>query len=273
MIAHLVAALLSISASPPPQLTAVQVGARVRARVDGTAGAIAGPVVAVDDRRIRMAFPGAQVGIPWRNVSELSISGGNGVAVGARRGALVGAIIGGVIGLAQQGHVGETDFVVGAVLAPASGALVGAIAGALIAPEAWRPLALDPALRAGADAVEVDLFPGSTIRVNTAGGMHSGMVERRSSDSLIVLAGYPAVSIPWKSVQGVQVRGGPNRLLGALFGFVAGAALALSADAGSPIPDANANALANLSFAIGGGLLGSRYLAPRTWTSLPLPPH
>ena len=254
--------------------------AGVRVRVDAPAlsrEAIVGRLAGVDSLRLSLTITpaGTTLAIPLRHVSAVQASRGIDRRLGAKRGAVVGLVAGAAFFASTYHELRVTDtfgigrvflFLVSFGIAPATGALVGTA----IAPETWEPLTMPAARGATVLGPAIHFAHGEDVRVRIRGHRYKGRATSQTQTTLTVATPDATVPISWRDITGVQVRGGRNRRAGAAIGALTFIGLGILGEQTAPTTSTGERVGAFTGAAIVGGYLGSRFLAPRGWISLPL---
>lgn len=239
---------------------------------------VIGRVAAVDSGHLAVTVTrgGTALAIPYAAITALDASGGIDRRKGMRRGALVGLAAGAVFFATTYPEMRESDVfglgfiamsIVSFGIAPGTGALVGYVA----APEIWERRAV-PAPAARADSAYGIRFGAQEyLRLRLRDGAVSGPVLSQTGSVLSVRTGDATVRVPWRDVREVKVRGGKDRVRGAVYGTLLMIGVGILGEQTAPTTSTSERVSAFTGAAVVGAYLGSRFLAPRGWTPLPLP--
>lgn len=221
----------------------------------------------------------ARVEIPLAAVRRVDLYAGRRRA----RGALIGALIGGVTATAAGVAIGAAQsrnetfdiypFALG-VFGLLLGAPVGGIAGAIWAPTAWQEAPLFTAADSDSGAARVSVRSGVKLRVTPVSGARIRAISDNSDGTGIrVHNDDGATSYRWSDVAAIEMRGGRDRGLGAMYGATAGALLgAIPGGIDYARDRISGSELGRTVFfnAIIGGAVGA-LISPRGWVPLPVP--
>lgn len=238
---------------------------------------VVGRVARVDSSHLELTVTnaGTVAVIPLSAVASIESDGGIDRRRGVRRGALVGLALGTYFFATEYPELRENDqFGVGAMamalvsfgIAPGAGALVGYV----IAPRKWTPLAVPPPSGSGS-APAIRFAADEYIRLRTRGSNLSGRVFSQTRTLVTVTTDDARVPVAWSDVERVRVRGGKDRRKGALAGALLGIGIGILGEQSAPTTSSGERIGAFAGSALVFGYLGSRWLAPRGWTDLPVP--
>ena len=246
---------------------------------------LTGRVAHFDEQRIDLAVTdqGSVVSVPRREIRELSWSLGidrdrgmwAGVVVGAGAGTYVSKLALDQIRGCGLYCAGLGPLVISEVIVVMYACtLVGALSGANLAIERWHPaplaLVADSA-RPAADAYRVELRPGEYVRLRVAAAVHDGRALHGDQNALTLVTPSDTASFDWRSLSTLSVRGGRDRVAGAvsgaaIAGTLAGAVYVASRRSWNGFQEAG---VVTLGAALGAGI--GQFLGPRLWIKLPLP--
>lgn len=213
--------------------------------------------------------------VPMSAITRLRFSRGLDRARGARIGALVGLGAGAVFFASTYPEVRDQDvfglgfLVLGFtsfVITPGIGAAIGFI----VAPEGWEEHRVTPS-PADTARLRINFGVGEHVRVKTDAGSYSGTVSNQTENAFSVTEDGRAYPVAWRDVSEVRVRGGKDRVRGAIYGALLGIGVGILGEQSAPTTSTGERIGAFAGSAIVFGFLGSRFLAPRGWTPLPLP--
>ena len=239
---------------------------------------VIGRVATADSAHLALTVTrgGTALAIPYTSITALEASGGIDRGKGVRRGALVGLAAGAVFFATTYPEMREFDVfglgfiamsIVSFGIAPGAGALVGYVA----APEIWERRAV-PAPDARVDsAYGIRFGPQEFVRLRVRDGTVSGPVVSQTTTVLSVQTDDATVRVPWRDVSEVKVRGGKNRVRGAVYGALILIGFGILGEQSAPTTSTSERIGAFTGAAVVGAYLGSRFLAPRGWTPLPIP--
>jgi hypothetical protein len=246
-------------------------GQRVRllARSDSTRPVVGFLGGAQEGRfNIRVSNAGTVVSIAPDNVAKLSVSRGVDTGRGIRNGLVAGVIAGAILFVGTVDDASDIEKPLVAVVSFGLVPIPFGVAGYLLAGERWEAMPAPPAAERSAGHTAIRFAPNERVRATTPSGTRSGAVSRSTDDALTLVSGD---RIAWRDISTISVMGGRSRLGGGIIGGLAGLLVGAAATAGSPSPDASANAGGILLATVGGAILGSRYLPITKWVALPLP--
>ena len=227
-----------------------------------------GRVRGVDSVGVHLAMTraGSMLLLPWDKARTVRWSPGRRHALGAFDGAWFGAVLG--IMTYVNGYpfnqVGpDVARIKHRLLVSSATIFLGSTAiGAAIGSHRWRQVPLPPP-RGG--EVALRFAPTDEVLINSTTGFILGR-EVEAGDSLRLRTEGGPMSLPWRNVGDLQVRGGKRRGWGILYG--AGTALILGTLAESFVDFSGKERFAHLAV---GGAIGYRFLSPEGWISLPQP--
>ena len=233
-------------------------------------------VASVDSGHLALAVTraGTALAIPYGAITRIEASGGIDRARGMRRGAIAGLALGGLFFATTYPEIRGSDYwglgfvamsLVSFGIAPGAGAMIGYFA----APETWNPLQV-PAPPTGAP-LAIRFAAEEHVRFRTRSATLDGRVVSQTPTRLEVATNGGTVAVPWRDVASVQVRGGRNRWRGAAIGALVGIGVGILGEQSAPTTSTSERVGAFTGSAIVFGYLGSRFLAPRGWTPLPIP--
>jgi hypothetical protein len=151
-------------------------------------------------------------------------------------------------------------------ITPGAGALVGYF----LAPERWEPRAV-PVPPLTASGVGIRFASEEFVRIRARGGNIAGRVTSQSGTQVTVATGGGSRPVPWTDVTRLQIRGGKDRVKGAAAGALVAIGLGILGERSAPTTSTGERIGAFAGAALVGGYLGSRFLAPRGWTAIPVP--
>lgn len=239
---------------------------------------VIGRVASVDSGHLALTVTrgGTALAIPYSAITALDASGGIGRRTGVRRGALVGLAAGAVFFATTYPEMRESDvFGLGFIamslvsfgIAPGAGALVGYAT----APEIWERRAVPaPAPRADS-AYGIRFGPQEFVRLRLRDRTVSGPVLSQTESALSIQSSDATARVPWQDVREVKVRGGKDRVRGAVYGALIMIGVGILGEQTAPTTSTSERVSAFTGAAVVGAYLGSRFLAPRGWTPLPIP--
>lgn len=272
--------IASTMAAQDTSVSAIAYPLRQRVRVVAprlSSNPIVGRVASVDSLQLSLTVTskGSILDIPLADVTALGASGGIDRAKGARRGALVGLAIGGWFFADSYGEIRGSDYLGIGTLAlglvsfgitPA----IGALAGFGLAPERWDALPLRSPGTAVRSAPGIRFTPGEDVRATASGRKVSGRVESQTTQALTLATDRGPVTVSWRDVSALSVRGEPSRGRGAVRGAIIITGITAIGIATDPLPTVAENIGAALGNAAFGALIGAFFPA-RSRTSLPVP--
>lgn len=237
-----------------------------------------GRVATVDSAHLILTLTpaGTRILLPLASIGAIEAFGGVSRRRGMRRGALVGFGVGAYFFLTEYPEIREHDyFGVGALamglisfaIAPGIGAAVGYA----LAPDDWSALPVPAPTAAAPATASIRFAADEHIRLRTRGATLSGRVHSQTRTLVTVSTDDAAVPVPWADVQRVRVRGGKDRWKGALAGALVGIGIGILGEQSAPTTSTRERVSAFAGSALVFGYLGSRWLAPRGWTDLPVP--
>lgn len=231
-----------------------------------------GRVTAVDSGTIRLSLTrqGSSVQLPWNNVASLHWATERSHSRGALEGFINGALLG--AGLFINGYPydpfniwtrQEERAMVRRLTQFAVGMTVGATAIGLAAgTRKWTQVPMPPT---SGRAIVLDLHAQDEVRVESTSGRIVGR-HAVAGDSLWLVTSEGPMTLPWRNVGDLQIRGGYNRARGVLYG--SGIAFLATSVSQSFLRFTTAGWISNVVL---GGVVGWRYLSPEGWVSLPQP--
>jgi len=241
--------------------------------------AIDGRVATVDSTHLALvvAPAGSTLAIPLAGITSIEAYGGRDRRRGVKRGALVGLALGTYFFIDTYPEIREGDywgfgFLVMSAISFGITPAIGAAAGYAMAPHSWSPLTV-PVPQASASApLNIRFTPDEVVRLHTRDARLSGRVRSQTRTLVTVTTSDATVPVPWSDVSRVQVRGGKDRVKGATAGALLFIGLGILGEQTAPTTSTGERIGAFTGATIVGAYLGSRFLAPRGWSDLPVPP-
>ena len=227
-----------------------------------------GRMRAIDSSGIRFTVTrlGSAAYIPWANVQLLRWTPARSHRRGALDGAFTGLVIGGSLYLNSQPWTARTAAEKESsrrIAVAAAGVVVAMTAiGAAVGSRNWRGVPLPPG---DGGSVELVFHPDDEVRVESTLGRFVGR-RAVASDSLRFISSSVPMSLAWRNVGDLQIRGASKRWWGALYGFAGTLAAQMLAEAFVDISQGE-----RFSQLLAGGTVGYFFLAPKDWQSLPQP--
>jgi hypothetical protein len=238
---------------------------------------IIGRIDNVDSARLSLSVTskGSVLDIPLADVTALSASGGIDRAKGARRGALVGLAFGAWFFADAYREIERDDYFGLGVLSLGVVAFgitpsIGALAGFGLAPERWDAVPIPRSSTSFRSAASIRFAPGEDVRVIANGRKLSGRVQSQTTDLLALANDDGQVSVRWRDISALSVRGEPSRRRGAVRGAIIVTGITAIGVATDPLPTVLENAGVMVGNAAFGALIGA-FFPMRGRTALPVP--
>jgi len=279
IIAGMSLALAPVVAAQDPSVALIAYPLQQRVKVVAPALSpkpIVGRVATVDSLRLSLTVTkkGSIVDIPLADITALSASGGINRAKGGRTGALIGVALGAWLVADVYREIKDEDpfgfgrlalGLVGFGITPGIGALVGFG----LAPERWDAVPF-PKRTAAGSAPAIRFTPGEDVRATASGRNVSGRVESQTMELLTLTSDDGPVSVRWRDVSALSVRGEPSRRRGAVRGAIVITGITAIGIATDPLPTAAENIGVVLGNAAFGALIGAFFpMRSRTWLPVP----
>lgn len=256
---------------PQQQRVRVAAPSLLRAAIDGR-------VAGVDSSHLALAVApaGSTLAIPLAAIASIEAYAGRDRRRGVKRGALVGLALGTYFFIDTYPEIRDADYfglgflVISAISFGISPA-IGAAAGYALAPHSWSPLSVPLPQSATPAVVAIRFAPDEVVRLRARDGTLSGRVTAQTQTLVTVATGDATVPVPWSDVSRVQIRGGKDRVKGAAAGALLFIGLGILGEQTAPTTSTGERIGAFTGATIVGAYLGSRFLAPRGWSDLPVP--